>query len=154
MAVFLGSQYGAEHYGAEIESGKIDAAIAALESDSASSDSAYVRSNNLCVAYIKAKDLEKATDACDEAVQQIRTASETLAEKKYVPRKKRVALREDLAVALSNQGVVVALNGDAEQAEKLFRESIELDRRDKMFKTNLERLSYAPYASNVQASNN
>lgn len=148
MAVFLSS-----HYGAEIKSGQIDTAIAALESDDTPDDAPYIRSNNLCVAYIKARNLTKATSACDDAVLQLQNASESLAAKKYASRAQRVILREDMAVALSNQGVVLALNGDAEQAEELFRKSMELVRRDKMVKKNLERLSYAPYVDNVQASN-
>lgn len=145
MAVFLSS-----HFGPEIESGKVDAAIEALESEEPADPDDYERSSNLCVAYIKAKDLQKATNACDEAVRQVQNQTDSLAEKKFVPRKKRVALKEDLAVALSNQGVVTALNGDLEQAEKLFQESIELVSRDKMVKGNLERLNYSPYASNEQ----
>lgn len=148
MAVFLSS-----HYGAEIESGQIDTAISALESELAPSDATYIRSNNLCVAYIKARNLAKATSACDEAVLQVQKASEAQAAEKYTPREKRISLREDMAVALSNQGVVLALNGDTEQAENLFRKSIELVRRNKMVQTNLKRLNYAPYGNNVQASN-
>lgn len=80
--------------------------------------------NNLCVAYVMAKDTDNAERACDVAV--------TVG--------KRGAAARDLAVALMNRGVVRAISGDNAGARQDFKLAIRTHRGLKAPNENLARL--------------
>lgn len=70
----------------------------------------FSASNNLCVAYVRTKQADKALAACKKAVD-----------------RSRLATRRNQAIALSNLGVVRALTGDIDGARHAFRAAIRLN---------------------------
>lgn len=69
----------------------------------------FSASNNLCVAYVRAKQVNKALAACKKAVN-----------------RSRLKNRRDQAIALSNLGVVRALKGDTDGARHSFKAALRL----------------------------
>ena len=92
--------------------GSYEKAIDKLAMKKARSHNRFSTYNNLCVAYTKTKNLEKAVQACDAAIA-------------------HTAVRRDLAVALSNRGVLFAVSGNTEKARQSFEEALELNAYDK-----------------------
>lgn len=115
--------------GQQVVSGDYDQAIASL-SESYASAGIEVR-NNLCVAYAMAKDLQKAEEAC---VQALRSSSRPAA---FWHSSRQ---REDRAVAYSNRGVIRAITGDMEGAGEDFRRAVSLDATFEPAAHNLARL--------------
>lgn len=72
----------------------------------------FESSTNLCVAYTLAGEYQKADEACAAAVE--------LSE--------RAAVRRDVAVALSNRGVLRAVSGDPSGARQDFSRALEIER--------------------------
>lgn len=107
-------------YGRAIVSGKFDKAINRITADGNRSPNRFSHQNNLCVAYLKSKETDKARIACDAAIA-IAETQESRATKKNRDRALSVrASRSDLAIALSNRGVLLAATGDAERARQDF----------------------------------
>lgn len=107
-------------YGRAIVSGKFDKAIQRITAGGHRSPDRFSHQNNLCVAYAKTKETEKARAACDAAIALAKTR-ESRATKKNSERSLIVrASRSDLAVALSNRGVLRAATGDEELARDDF----------------------------------
>ena len=84
---------------------------AAIEKLGARDRRHFESSTNLCVAYAMTGDLEKADVECAAAVQ--------MSEKAEV--------RRDIAVALTNRGVVKAVSGDLSGARQDFDRALEID---------------------------
>ncbi|MDJ0792672.1 MAG: hypothetical protein QNI98_00405 [Woeseiaceae bacterium] len=127
-------------YGRSIQSGKYELAIGKLTRPGRFSRGAFPSQNNLCVAYVKTSNLEKAAAACNAAVNESK-AREKRATKKSPRSTESRAYRSDLAVALSNRGVLRAVSGDASNARADFHAALELDTRYATFATNnLQRL--------------
>jgi len=134
-------------HGKTVLSGSYDSAIQKL---STAKTADFAKYTNLCVAYTKSKNLERATEACQGAV--------SLAEEKAL-RKVSKRRQSDLehrntqrnyAMALSNRGVLSAVMGDLDQAERDFTAAMELKTRNKRVKNNLARLSYMPLSASGQ----
>lgn len=89
----------------------------------------FALSNNLCVAYVNIGKADRARAACERAV-----------------RRSRSMPRRDQAIALSNRGVVRALNGDIDGAMLDFRSAIRLRRDLDEPRENLSRLVSASEA--------
>jgi len=107
-------------YGRAIVSGKFDKAIKKITADGNRSTNRFSHQNNLCVAYLKSKETDKARIACDAAIA-IAETQESRATKKDRDRAVLVrASHSDLAIALSNRGVLLAATGDAERARQDF----------------------------------
>lgn len=87
----------------------------------------FASSTNLCVAYTMTGDLEKATVECGAALK--------LSE--------RAAVRRDIAVALSNLGVIKAVRGDVIGARQDFSKAISIHGELRPASDNLQRLSEA-----------
>ena len=85
----------------------------------------FAASNNLCVAYVRTKQAQKALAACKKAVDRSRWAG-----------------RRDQAVALSNLGVVRALTGDTDGAQHAFKAAIRLNAEISAPRENLARLQF------------
>lgn len=139
MATFID-----DSYGRTIVSGKFDKAIKKITAGGHRSPDSFSDQNNLCVAYAKAKETEKARTACDAAVA-LAKMQESRATMKNRDRSMIVrASRSNLAIALSNRGVLLATTGNAELAREDFVAAIyfetgfaktvaaNLDRLDKM----------------------
>jgi tetratricopeptide (TPR) repeat protein len=126
-------------HGGKVASGKYDRAIEKITASKSDRDP-YSKQTNLCVAYTKTGELDKATRACEAAL------AITLDAKK--PRRNYLghahagrADRVYLALALSNLGVLHAATGSPEIARKSFREALELDTGLSAPKVNLARLA-------------
>lgn len=121
--------------GEALVQGQIEEAIASLTADQGPNFSSFEINNNLCVAYMAAKDLSSASVACDAAV---RTSTANRALRNLWSTKR--ARNNDRAVALLNRGVLNALNGDIDSAREDFSASARLDSRLDAPRANLSRL--------------
>lgn len=95
----------------------------------------FVERNNLCAAYIVAKNVEEARDVCEAAVKignrRVRDASVWSA----------YSLRRNFAVALTNRGVLNALVGETDAAARDFEKAARMNRTMEEPRANLERLA-------------
>jgi Flp pilus assembly protein TadD len=127
--------------GEAVLSGNYEKAIAKLSGRG----QRFEASTNLCVAYALSGDLQAADSACTTAIaiskRNVRHAG---------PASVRDQLR-DFAVALSNQGVVMALRGDMHGAQRYFTEAVELQAGVPQASNNLSRLNAAGYSHSANA---
>ena len=126
-------------HGGKVASGRYERAIEKLTASKRRWDS-YSTQTNLCVAYTKTGELDKATKACEAALAIMRDKSS--------PRRSNPGLayagkvdRMYLALALSNLGVLHAAKGSPDIARKIFHEALELDTGLSAPKVNLARLA-------------
>ena len=113
-------------HGSKVAAGRYERAIDKITASKSKRDP-YSRQTNLCVAYTKTGELDKATAACEAALEMMLSKS----------RPDRVYL----ALALSNVGVLHAAKGSHEIARKSFRQALELNSGLSAPKINLERLA-------------
>ncbi len=109
-----------EAYGRAVVSGKYDKAIEKITAGRHRSPDTFSVQTNLCVAYAKTKETEKARAACDAAIALARTQESRATKKKHDRSLLVRTSRSNLAVALSNRGVLLAATGDAELAREDF----------------------------------
>jgi len=134
MAVFSDAEQGSK-----ILSGEYDQAIEKINAKSRAADSFHLQTN-LCVAYTKSGNIKAAEQACEEAVvaakslRKIRTTS--FAGPASSQRRARY-----VAIALSNRGVVKAVQGDLEAARQDFEAAMAERSRISSIESNLERLN-------------
>ena len=134
-------------HGKTVLSGSYDTAIHKL---STAKKADFAKYTNLCVAYTKSKNLDRAAEACQLAV--------SLAEEKALREVGKRGLsylehrntQRNYAMALSNRGVLSAVKGDLDQAERDFNAAMELNTRNKRVKNNLARLSNMPLGASGQ----
>lgn len=124
-------------HGRLITNGKFNEAIRRIET-SRSTRYAFEKASNLCVAYTKAKALDKAAEACNDAVK-ARTGSAESDRFVYSAEANRRV--RDEAIALSNRGVLRALTGDRDGARADFERSVELQDFLREPSANLEHLA-------------
>ncbi len=123
MAVFIDAAEGRA-----VHRGKYERAIARLTEERRYHDyDPFARHTNLCVAYTKTGDFEKAEIACGQAVT-LYANSEAESER-------------DRSLALSNRGVLHALRGNVELARADFEAATELYRYVRHTKYNLARVA-------------
>lgn len=98
--------------------------VEAIEKISAHRDriERFERHNNLCVAYTKTRDLQKAAAACEAALE---TREGVTAQNASYWSSNRLKLR-DRAIALSNRGVLRAVTGDMDGAREDFSAAAKL----------------------------
>ena len=114
--------------GKAVRKGKYEQAIARLtEAKRYRRDDQFARSTNLCVAYTKTGELEKAEVACEQAV--------------MLHADNRVDSERYHALALSNRGVLRAVKGDVELARADFEAATEIYRFVRFTKDNLARVA-------------
>ncbi len=126
-------------HGGKVAAGKYERAIEKITARKSTRD-AYSRQTNLCVAYTKTGELEKATEACEAAL------AITLGSKKSRSSYFGTAQSERIermyrALALSNLGVLHAAKGSPEFARKSFRQALQLESGLSAPKINLARLA-------------
>ncbi|MDJ0711747.1 MAG: hypothetical protein QNJ14_15260 [Woeseiaceae bacterium] len=127
-------------YGRTIQSGNYEKAIAKISERGRSTQATFSVQNNLCVAYVKTVSLDKAADACDAALAEIKTR-EARALRKSRRSPESQAYRSDLSIALSNRGVYLAVLGDAEKARADFQAAVDIgSRHSSIAANNLRRL--------------
>ena len=126
-------------YGKKVVSGKYGQVIKKITAGGHRARDKFASNNNLCVAYAKNRDIDKAVVACDAAIAQIRKREHRISK---IPRSaEALVYRSNLAVALSNRGVLRAVSGDIELAEADFRAAINLQTdQASIFESNLVRL--------------
>jgi len=116
-------------YGISIASGNYQRAISKLTASVSSGRDKFATYNNLCVAYAKSKDLESALQACDAALAAVKERDYG-SRSRYRGYDQRYAqYQADMAVALSNRGVLLAVGGDESAAAKAFEDALSLDTR-------------------------
>lgn len=127
-------------YGHSILNGKFDRAIEKLSANSKATSIAK-NATNLCVAYAKSRELDKAIAACDIAVAEL--TSKKLSMDKHPNRQVefRASMLAELSIALSNRGVLFAVKGEHEKARKSFLTAIQLDFDRSQAQENLVRLN-------------
>lgn len=127
-------------YGHSILKGKLDHAIKKLSAN-AKTSARPENATNLCVAYAKAGDLERAIAACDVAIAEL--TSKKLAIDKHPNRydELRILVQTDLSIALSNRGVLFAVKGEHDKARKNFLTAMQLEYDRSRAEDNLARLS-------------
>ena len=126
-------------HGGKVVSGKYERAIEKITASKSRRDS-YSRQTNLCVAYTKTGELDKATEACEAALANTRDKKNprrSTPGPAYTGRVDRVYL----ALALSNLGVLHVAKGSPDIARKTFHEALELDTGLSAPKVNLARLA-------------
>lgn len=131
-----------EAFGRQVTAGKYERAIDRITRGGIHVKDRFADHVNLCVAYTKTKDIESAKLACNAALAGIRKqesrATRSGKSSLYGPYKR------DLAVALSNRGVVFAVSGDAARARESFAAAIELQTGvSRIARSNLQRLEQA-----------
>lgn len=116
-------------YGAKVESGRYEQAIDRITRNGSRMPDRFSEQVNLCVAYTKTRNIAKAGAACDAAI----------AKATELPDSRQNDA--DLALALSNRGVLMAVKGEHELAKRDFRGAIDLRTKLTSIATNnLERL--------------
>ncbi len=128
-------------HGRSILTEDYQAAIDALQTVDAEGLEAFYVANNLCVAYLKTGELERAKQSCDDAVVAIEAILDTRETGTSLYLGSLAQRRSFLAVALTNRGVVQAAEGDHELAREDFRAAIEVRSRIEQPETNLAHLT-------------
>jgi len=126
-------------HGSKVAAGKYERAIKSITAAKHSRD-AYSKQTNLCVAYTKTGELDKATAACEAALAIMLDGRKSRST--YIaPARAGDLDRVYLALALSNLGVLQAAKGSTETARETFLEAVELDTGLSAPKINLARLA-------------
>ena len=123
-------------FGQQVTVGKYGQAIEKITSPKFKTKTSFSAVTNLCVAYTKTGDLGRAAAKCDTALEKTRA---------------RVKFRRsgdagygrtpaDLAIALSNRGVLHAVQGETDLAREVFLEAIDLEAGLEAPQINLARL--------------
>ena len=104
--------------GAQIEAGGVALAIEKLTSEPVRATEQFFVSNNLCVAFTLRAEFEKARAQCDAAVDLLTSHA--------APREARSARIENRyrAMAISNRGVLNAMNGEEGLARRDFERAL------------------------------
>ena len=134
MAVFSDG-----NHGIKILSGKYDQAIDKINAKNSAADSLHAQTN-LCVAYTKAGKLDAAEKACDEAVIAAKSLKKA-SSPSFIGTSPAQTRARYVAIALSNRGVVRAVQGDLEAARKDFDAALAENAGISSVQANLERLN-------------
>jgi tetratricopeptide (TPR) repeat protein len=124
--------------GMKILNGKYDQAIEKINTASSSAYRLHVQTN-LCVAYVKAGDIDAAESVCEEAVVAAKSLNVVRASSFIGQSSAKVRARY-LAVALSNRGVVKAVRGELQAAKEDFDAALAQRSGISTVETNIARL--------------
>ena len=125
--------------GSKVAAGKYETAIAKLSARK-SSRNRYSNHTNLCVAYTKTGEIEKATVECEAAVAAMRKKKVTRSTT-FTGVREIAENRTYLAVALSNLGVLNVVKGEHDAALEQFKEALTLDAGATAAKVNIARMA-------------
>ncbi len=126
-------------HGSKVVSGHYAKAIERLTRSPKRFSNDYEGQTNLCVAYAKTGELEKAVASCDQAIAVIEDGMLDIADSRFVPRYAEKQKSIALAIALSNRGVLYVAQGRYEQASDDFRNAADLDTKVTAAAVNLAR---------------
>lgn len=129
--------------GKAVTRGQYEQAIERITSRKSRFGSKFVDHVNLCVAYTKTHETDEADKACDAAIAMATKRSDRRLSKRESDRSLEArAIKFELALALSNRGVLLAATGEADRAEQDFLAAKELQTAlEPIIDNNLERLS-------------
>ncbi len=128
-----------EAHGRRVTAGKYQQAIDRITRGGTRVTDRFADQVNLCVAYAKTRDIDNANASCNAALAGLKR------QEAYATRSKKSPLygsyKRDLAMALSNRGVLFAVSGDTQRAKESFAAAIELQTSvSHIAENNLERL--------------
>lgn len=127
-------------FGSHVTAGDYETAIQRISAPTFNRQASFESKTNLCVAYTKSARIEEATAVCEAAVSRLRRMSSV------------EMSRTDLAIALSNRGVLRAVKGETDLARKDFQEAIDLRSGLAAPETNLARLDSEIFAETYSAN--
>lgn len=121
---YIMNVFGDTAMGTAVEGGAYETVIEKLTEKDARGARRIADQVNLCVAYAKTKQIDKATESCDRALEMagttVRRASfETL-------RAAQARANDQRAIALINRGVLHAVVGEDDKAQDLFEAAANL----------------------------
>ena len=128
-----------EAHGRRVTAGKYEQAIDKITRGGVRAKDRFADQVNLCVAYTKTKDIENANASCNAALAGLKKQETRATRSKKSPLYGNY--KKDLALALSNRGVLFAVSGDTERAKESFAAAIKLQTSlSHIAESNLERL--------------
>jgi tetratricopeptide (TPR) repeat protein len=137
MAVIIG---GAE--GDKVEAGHYEKAIDRITRNGRRMPRHFAGQVNLCVAYTKTHEIQKANVACEAAIAELKKQDSRMSRIRNDRNMELRAYKADLALALSNRGVLLAATGDTERARRDFQAALELRTGESwIFENNLRRVN-------------
>lgn len=130
-----------EAYGRAVVSGKYEEAINKLTTVKRRARESFSDHVNLCVAYTKSSEIEKARIVCDAAVAHVRKQEADVSRIKDHRSLEVLAYRANLSAALSNRGVLLAATGETALAREDFVAAMSFGTRySRIAAANLDRL--------------
>lgn len=129
-----------ESHGSKILNGSFETAIDKISKKSERYRQSFSAQTNLCVAYAKAKRLEDAMQACDTAVATLKKREPRVSRASYSDPTLRMEYLANLSIALSNQGVLLAVRGDYDEARSKFLQASNIDVDRSSARENMQRL--------------
>lgn len=127
-------------FGSQVTAGDYDFAIERITAPKYHLRDSFEAKTNLCVAYTKTGAIGQATETCEAAVTEIQN------------RMRFEMTRSDLALALSNRGVLRAVQGQADLARQDFVEAVSLKSGLAAPTTNLARLDAKDFVETYSAN--
>jgi tetratricopeptide (TPR) repeat protein len=127
-------------HGSAILDGKSDKVVEKLVRRSERSDRSLASHINLCVAYAKMKQLDKATRACDSAIAVSVNEADRLERLDTFGRRTTMVADTGRAIALTNRGVLHAITGESDEARAMFEMAMQLESTEESAQLNLTRL--------------
>ncbi len=128
-------------HGSKIQTGKFEQAIEKINARAKSANALHAKTN-LCVAYTKSGNVEKATVACEEAVTAAKSFRKVRRSDLAVETPAQIRARY-LAVALSNRGVLKAVMGDYDAARADFDAALAQEAGVSSVRVNIKKLDIA-----------
>ncbi len=113
-----------EAHGRHVTAGKYEQAIDRITRGGTRGKDSFSDQVNLCVAYTKTRDIHNANASCNAALAGLKKREARATRSKKSPLYDNY--KRDLAVALSNRGVLFAVSGDTQRAEESFAAAIRL----------------------------
>ena len=124
-------------HGTDILNGAPQEVIAKLSRKADAHSNHLAGQVNLCVAYTKTNQLEKATEICDSAVAAALKDARRLERSKMFGRQTTQVADTGRAIALTNRGVLHAVTGEKAKARLMFEMALMLKSREESARTNL-----------------
>ena len=127
-------------FGQQVTVGKYGQAIEKITSPKFKTKTSFSAVTNLCVAYTKTGDLGRAAAKCDTALEKTRARVKFRRSGDLIQPAGYGRTPADLAIALSNRGVLHAVQGETDLAREVFLEAIDLEAGLEAPQINLARL--------------
>ncbi|MDX1517847.1 MAG: hypothetical protein R3288_13465 [Woeseiaceae bacterium] len=113
-------------YGEAVVAGDYETAIEGILTLAKVARGGFEAQTNLCVAYTRSGDFEKADDSCDAALAALKRQSRNATAPGLAPFYSRRLHEKYLALALSNRGVLRVISGEPDLAREDFEKAANL----------------------------